>query len=198
MPAGAVAFSWSMRRTPDVSSTDIRRRLRAGASITGLVPPPVETPHPAAPVVRGTPSTSGHICDEDGKATAMKTDKRPAEKKAPRRSRGGRPAAAADRRCREGRPRRARQEGARRRRARSAATRRRSPTSSSCAPVLNQRQVKAIADARRGDAARRQGPSGPRRRLRPRRLGPHGLLQLHRPCFHAADPRVLFARAAVG
>ena len=30
-------------RTPDVSSTDIRRRLRAGQSITGLVPPTVET-----------------------------------------------------------------------------------------------------------------------------------------------------------
>ena len=29
-------------RTPDVSSTEIRRRLRAGESITGLVPPSVE------------------------------------------------------------------------------------------------------------------------------------------------------------
>ncbi len=29
--------------TPDVSSTDIRRRLRAGESIAGLVPAPVET-----------------------------------------------------------------------------------------------------------------------------------------------------------
>ena len=29
-------------RTPDVSSTDIRRRLRTGASISGLVPPRVE------------------------------------------------------------------------------------------------------------------------------------------------------------
>jgi nicotinate-nucleotide adenylyltransferase len=29
-------------RTPDVSSTDIRRRLRAGQSITGMVPPAVE------------------------------------------------------------------------------------------------------------------------------------------------------------
>jgi len=29
-------------QTPDVSSTEIRRRLRAGSSISGLVPPPVE------------------------------------------------------------------------------------------------------------------------------------------------------------
>ena len=29
-------------RTPDVSSTDVRRRLRAGQSISGLVPPAVE------------------------------------------------------------------------------------------------------------------------------------------------------------
>lgn len=30
-------------RTPDVSSTEIRRRLRAGEAVTGLVPGPVET-----------------------------------------------------------------------------------------------------------------------------------------------------------
>lgn len=30
-------------RTPDVSSTEIRRRLRAGEEVTGLVPGPVET-----------------------------------------------------------------------------------------------------------------------------------------------------------
>ena len=63
---------------------------------------------------------------------------------------------------------------------------------------LNQRQVKAIADARRGRAPRGQGASRPHRGLRPRRLGPHGLLHLHRPYLHAADESVLFAREALG
>ena len=43
---GALAESRSIflvnAQTPDVSSTEIRRRLRAGGSISGLVPPPVE------------------------------------------------------------------------------------------------------------------------------------------------------------
>jgi nicotinate-nucleotide adenylyltransferase len=47
VPADAAAFTKPAvflidAATPDVSSTEIRRRLRAGEPITGLVPPPIE------------------------------------------------------------------------------------------------------------------------------------------------------------
>jgi nicotinate-nucleotide adenylyltransferase len=49
--------------TPDVSSTDIRRRLRAGLSISGLVPPAVES-HILRHCLYVDHQTV-HICNED-------------------------------------------------------------------------------------------------------------------------------------
>ena len=49
--------------TPDVSSTDIRRRLRAGQSISGLVPPAVESHILRHQFYVDHPTTN--ICNED-------------------------------------------------------------------------------------------------------------------------------------
>jgi hypothetical protein len=58
--------------------------------------------------------------------------------------------------------------------------------------------VQAIADCGGGRAARGEDQAGARRRLQAGRVGPDGFLHVHRARLHAADARLLLARAPVG
>ena len=168
--------------TPDVSSTDIRRRLRRGEPVAGLVPPPVET----------------HIRQHGLYQTSRINRQTVAWPKTERKRRDNREARheAVDGRRRESR---AARRSTRRRRGRGA----RPPEHPAFTDFFvlcsgqNQRQVQAIADAVE-ETLRAARSAGPRRRLRPRRMDPDGLLHLHRPRLHAADAGVLLPRAAVG
>ena len=103
----------------------------------------------------------------------------------------------ADGRHRESGARRARQEGARRRGARPAAH----AGVHRLLPALlgqNTRQVHAIADAVEDALRAAKVQAGARRGLQARRVGPDGLLHVHRARLHAADARLLLARAPLG
>ena len=62
----------------------------------------------------------------------------------------------------------------------------------------NQRQVKAIADAIEDSLRAERVKPAHVEGYRPRRVGPDGLLHVHRACVHAANAGVLFTRASLG
>ena len=176
-------FSCVTAATPDVSSTDIRRRLRAGESIAGLVPDGVERhirQHGSIWTADRQPHSRGRSL-----AWPKLNDERRAQQET------------TDGRSREGGARRARQESARRRRARPPPH---AGVHRLLRAVLRTQPAAGEGDRRRrrGGAPRREGPPGARRRLRPRRVDPDGLLHVHRPRVLAADARVLLAGAAMG
>ncbi len=151
--------------TPDVSSTEIRRRLRSR-----------RIDHRARSRSRRTPtsvSTGFTRAARDRRAAAA--DHLHGQKlERQRRTERRRTEAAAGEVATRG-ARRARQEGTRTSSCSTCATRRRSPISSCCARARTRGRSRR-SPTRRGSAARGEGAAGARRGLRPRRVGPDGLL----------------------
>ena len=169
--------------TPDVSSTEIRRRLAAGEPRhrPGAAGRRSSTSANTVSTARSTPPLRQITC-------MAKTERR-------RTATSGRKRLTGE--VEQGGARRARQEGDGRRRARPA---QHAGVHRFLRAVLGAEPAAGEGDRRRGrgGAARGEGAAGARRGLRPRRVGPDGLLHVHRPRLHAADARVLLARAAVG
>src|SRR5262245_9963282 len=188
--------------TPDVSSTGVRDRLRHGQAITGLVPPLVETHIIQHALYSTTRRISEGVARTDAPADTQANESHGQNRENRKETTGGygevrRTRQTADRRDPEGCRLRAGQEGDGRRGARSARDAGvhrflRALFGSEPAPGARDRR------RRRGGAAGREGAAESRRGLRPGRVGPDGLLHVHRAHLHAADARLLLARAALG